>query len=313
MAAPPGIDMPPPYEQWLVAVLPQFEQRFGMHQAVQMAEAYYQKKYLGPIEAYNLGFAAAQAQAAAAALLVGPVDAAFPPAPPAVSLGPAVQLDDRLLASIPTLDASSAAGPPAAVSLACDSQRQAEPTSGPEVRPRYHGGGAGLPQDGGWASSGGTSADSSWKDDSAWHSGPSGSADAAWQASGSADPAWQGSDWKESDSAWHKTSSWDKDDTWSEGSRKRWSEHADQWQERKKQKVVHRDDPDYVKHCSAKAVEWYTAKNRTGWLNKITPLVYHTLKGHDKDWEIAVNVAKAYSDDKQVEQLIHLYRRHLKD
>lgn len=310
MSTPPGLEVPPPYEQWLVAVMPQFEEKFGMARAVEAAEAYYQKKYLSPIEAYNMGFAAAQAQAAATNALLQPVPAfqveaaAFPPSPPAEVM-PAVALDPQLMASLQRVPTAP---------WTRGTQRPAEPSRLPPLAA----GGARLPEAGGaWLPSGGGAAlpdaghvaaesapaEASWYDTSAV-------ADDAWRDD--ADKGWQGA-WYE---GWQSSSSWeaaeDKQDA-GRNERRRHRSRDDSWEERKRHKVVHHDDPEYVKHCSAKAVDWYTARNRTGWLNKITPLIYHMLKGKDKDWEIAVNIAKDYSDDKQVENLIHLYGRHLKD
>ena len=360
---PAGIEAPPPYEQWLVAVMSQFEERFGMERAVECAEAYYHKKYLAPIEAYNLGFAAAQAEVVARGGLlhgVGPAPeaAAFPPSPPAALPSPAVQLDDQLLHALPHAASSAAAPALPPGNWSSGSRRPVEP-AGPPTRLHGDGGYVGAPLlvaggpllapggvPDGWLPQqatapaawhgGSASANAAWQDASsdanaAWQDAPP---DATWQDA-PADPTWQddpadaawkeaGAAWKEPDAAWNEadddwhegwkssTSSWRKDDAQSQGSRRQRSERSDQ-REHKRHKIVHRDDPDYVKHCSAKATEWYTAKNRTGWLNKITPLIYHMLKDHDKDWEVAVNIAKVYSEDSKVENLIHLYGRHLKD
>ena len=250
---------PPEYTLWLEAVHAEFVAKFGEEQAVSMAEKYYYKKYLMPIEIYNAGYAAARAAAEAAAA-----------AAPVVPAAPAFVLEEDLLRSVASTSASSGSQRPIepAVPPTPAWAAPAAPAVDPPLPPPV-----GTPPNR-WDSENWSNNDWRWKDDSAGssHGG-----------------------WEESKQGWS-------DDGWRSSKR-----------QRKEPKELPTDPEEYKKLAFSKAVDWYTARNRTGWLNKCAPLVYHLLKETDADYEVALKVAAEYSEDKLMESLIHLYGRHLKD
>jgi hypothetical protein len=258
---------PPEYTPWLESMLPSFEQRFGVANAVAKAEEYYHKKYLVPMEAFNQGYAAAVAAAQRAALLVQDQ-----PEPAALAATDAVASS--------AANAAANAAPPAAPeelpwwatdtsswwSADAGSHAPPEPSVPPPLPPPASPPSAPMADDAGWARS-------DWSD---W-----------------SEQEWK--DWKEWTPSTSQSSSWQKP------------------AQKKQRKELPQDPQEYVKHCYAKATEWTSAKNRTGWLNKTTPLVYHLLKDTQKDYEVAMKIAADYSGDKLIENMIHLYGKHLKD
>jgi hypothetical protein len=260
---------PPEYTSWLDNALPSFVQKFGDEQAVSMAEKYYHKQFLLPIEIYNAGFQAARAAALSRATLQGS-EVAAPGAPAA----PAFQFDPDVLQGLGSVEAIVAAvsarpaepaRPPAAA--ASTVAAPAAPSSVAVPRP----------------SSTADVTDSSWSDnDWQWNDGWGGSS----QSSGTRDAQWQ-----QSSSGWSE----------------------DGWRAKKQKKELPTDPEEYKKFALAKAVDWYTARNRTGWLNKSAPLVYHLLKETDADYEVALKIAAEYSDEKLMESMIRLYGKHLKE
>ena len=71
------------------------------------------------------------------------------------------------------------------------------------------------------------------------------------------------------------------------------------------------DPREYAELCVAKATEWITAKNRTGWLNKITPLIYHLGQDTDADRESAHKIAASFMGGKDIDNMLVIYKRHL--